>query len=219
MSATNDLLSARFTEDFSFLLNVSLKGLLLLAVAVLALYSIALLLRRFVAGGGVGGSIEVDEVELGVGKNKIKFKPNEVDRQVAYKLWVELSTRKIGLPIDFEHDVIFEIYDSWFNFFTVTRELIKDIPVSKMQRADTRKIVGLSIAILNEGLRPHLTTWHARFRRWYEKAADAEDYVVAPQEIQTKYPRYDELTKDMAEVNERLMKYRETMRKIVHGGI
>lgn len=54
----------------------------------------------------------IDEAELGVGNHKLKLRRNTTTVQVAYKLWVELSTRKLGLPIDLEHDVIVEIYTS-----------------------------------------------------------------------------------------------------------
>ncbi|MCT6721704.1 hypothetical protein, partial [Acidovorax sp. K2F] len=115
---------------------------------------------------------EIDQAEVGIGTNKLKLLINETDRQIAYKIWVELSTRKIGLPIDLEHDVISEVYDSWHTFFTVTRELVKDVPVSKFRRKETEEIVRMSIGVLNDGLRPHLTKWQARFRRWYGKATE-----------------------------------------------
>jgi hypothetical protein len=51
-----------------------------------------------------GGNFEINEAELGIGNQKLKIKPSYDDIQIAYKLWVELSTRKIGLPIDLEHD-------------------------------------------------------------------------------------------------------------------
>lgn len=161
---------------------------------------------------------EIDETELGIGNAKFTLKPNWTDRQVAYAIWVELATRKIGLPIDLENDVLSEIYDSWFNFFTVTRELVKTIPVSKVAGPSTRKIIRISVEVLNEGLRPHLTRWQARFRRWYEKEADqAARALHDPQDIQTDYPCWDELTADLKAVNERLIAYRRTMQKIAYG--
>ena len=45
---------------------------------------------------------------------KLKIKPNYQTKQVAYKLWVEVNTRKLGLPIDENNDVILEIYNSWY---------------------------------------------------------------------------------------------------------
>lgn len=57
-------------------------------------------------------NFEIDEAEFGLGNQKIKLKPNSTDMQIAYKIWVELSTRKIGLPVDFKNDVVTEVYDS-----------------------------------------------------------------------------------------------------------
>ena len=91
------------------------------------------------------------------GSQKLRLKPNLTDRQIAYAIWVELSTPKIGLPIDFDNDVISEIYDSWFNYFSVTRELIKGVPVNKFRNDSTLQIINISIEVLNEGIRPHLT--------------------------------------------------------------
>ena len=162
---------------------------------------------------------QIDEAELGIGSQKIKIKPSYEDIQIAYKLWVELSTRKIGLPIDFEHDVIVEIYDSWYEFFTLTRDLIKGIPISRARRQDsTRKLIRLSIAVLNEGLRPHLTRWNARFRRWYQNESAKEgNELVSPQELQPHYPEFDKLRSEMEAVNKNLIKYRGEMRKLAFG--
>lgn len=159
---------------------------------------------------------EIDQAEVGIGTNKLKLLINETDRQIAYKVWVELSTRKIGLPIDLEHDVISEVYDSWHTFFTVTRELVKDVPVNKFRRKETEEIVRMSIGVLNDGLRPHLTEWQARFRRWYGKATEHSAFVEqSPQEIQQRYPKYDELRADLLAVNQRLMAYRKMMYELV----
>lgn len=159
---------------------------------------------------------EIDQAEVGIGTNKLKLLINETDRQIAYKIWVELSTRKIGLPIDLEHDVISEVYDSWHTFFTVTRELIKDVPVNKFRRKETEEIVRMSIGVLNDGLRPHLTKWQARFRRWYGNATEHSNFIdQSPQEIQQNYPKYEELQADLLAVNQRLMAYRKMMYELV----
>ncbi|KFC64430.1 hypothetical protein FF80_03052 [Devosia sp. LC5] len=163
--------------------------------------------------------MEIDQTEIGIGESKIVFRPNNTDRQVAYAIWVELSTRKIGLPIDLDDDVIIEIYDSWYNYFSVTRDMIKTIAVSKVRGASTRAIVNLSIDVLNEGLRPHLTKWQARFRHWHEKELEKKDKsgveVVDPQLMQKKFPQYEELKKELLEINKKLIFYRGKMQAIV----
>ena len=163
-------------------------------------------------------SFEIDQAELGIAGSKIRLTPNVVDRQIAYKIWVELSTRKIGLQIDPDHDVISEVYDSWHTFFQVTRELIKDVPVNKFRRHDTEEIIRISIGVLNDGLRPHLTTWQARFRRWYEHELKSDvSAKLAPQEIQRSFPEYTELTVDLLKVNGRLIAYRKLMYALITG--
>jgi hypothetical protein len=162
-------------------------------------------------------SFEIEKAELGIGAGKITLRPNEADRQVAYQIWVELSTRKIGLPIDLQNDVVAEIYNSWHQFFTVTRDLIKSVPVSRAADDSTRKIINLSIEVLNEGLRPHLTLWQARFRAWYDQQLNASTGTyVEPQDLQAKFPRFQDLSTDLMNVNQNLVAYRAAMRRIVY---
>ncbi|MCK5044130.1 hypothetical protein KAR26_00170 [Candidatus Parcubacteria bacterium] len=207
------LVSLSLNDDLSlsFVMSAWIVG----AILVFILY---FLIRKY-SGLGRGQNFEIDKAEVGLGQGKIIFKPNIGDQQIAYQIWIELSTRKIGLPIDLQHDVVVEVYKSWYEFFSITRELVKDIPVNKVKNKSTQEIINLSISLLNDGLRPHLTLWQARFRHWYElqsKKVKAED-DIDPQTLQAKYPRFKELKKDMEIVNERLIKYREKMYELVLG--
>ena len=201
--------------DYTLILSASV-WLLVFGVA----FGILLIVWRVYAGGFTFKNFEIDQADIGIGDQKFTFKPNMTDKQVAYAIWVELSTRKIGLSIDFENDVISEIYDSWHGFFTVTRDLVKGIPAQKVRRDSTQKIIRLSIEVLNEGLRPHLTRWQARFRHWYERelrkydASNGEE-VLDPQLIQERFPKFDELKTDMERVNQSLIKYRQQMYRLV----
>ncbi len=191
------------------------KWLLILAIP-FVIYLIIQLFKNIIRKST---PLEINQVELGIGKQKVIIKPNFEDKQIAYKLWVELSTRKIGLPIEFEHDVISEIYDSWYEFFKLTRELIKNIPINKVQSHEsTLNLVNTAIDVLNNGLRPHLTRWQAKFRKWIS-AQDSipEKQNISPQDLQKQFPDYDDLATDMLIVNNRLIYYRELLRKIALG--
>lgn len=200
----------------SWNLSVEFGWPLIVIVFVLAVALLAKALQLFTNGG-----LNFDYAEVAFGDSKINFRPNDTDRQVAYAVWVELSTRKIGLEIDLDDDVIAEIYDSWFTYFTVTRELIKGISVKKVRSNSTRQIITLSIDVLNDGLRPHLTKWQARYRSWYEnreKEFDKNDTGAAifdPQAVQRKFPKYQELSSDLLEVNRRLIEYRKSIELLV----
>lgn len=209
------LLAVTLGEKFNIKVNISPYVILLGVVIVIAL----LAYKHFWGSGLSLRSFEIDEAEIGLGNQKLKLKPNHVDKQIAYKIWVELSTRKIGLPIDLEHDVVTEVYDSWYTFFAVTRELIKEVPVAMFRREDTAKIIGLSIDILNESIRPHLTTWQAKYRRWYDaQLIDDQNKNLSPQDIQVKYSEYERLKEDLMMVNASLIKYREVMRRLISNG-
>lgn len=160
--------------------------------------------------------LKIDQIQLGVGSQTVTLKPDSADIQIAYKIWVELSTRKIGMEVIPEEDVIKEIYNSWYEFFGITRKLIKEIPVSKIKKSETKKIIKLSLDILNKRIRPHLTKWQAKFRKWYEQEIQ-KDYSkdLSPQEIQEKFPHYKELIDDLLEVNKSLINYHSLMQEII----
>lgn len=206
----------RLILDHGLGLTIEASGPLVLTLIIVVILAIGL--RLILSFRGPWRAFEIDEAEFGLGDQKVKIRPNDIDRQIAYKIWVELSTRKVGLEIDLDNDVISEIYDSWYSFFSVTRELIKDVPVSKFRRKDTERIIALSIDVLNSGIRPHLTKWQARFRRWYEfQLAKDENADLHPQDIQKKFPDYEELQKDIMAVNKNLIGYRKKMHQLVSG--
>lgn len=96
-----DLFSFIVRDDWTVSLNLALLPVLIAAV----LCAIVLIVWRIYSGRRFG-DFEIDSAELGFGDQKLSFKPNDLDRQIAYSIWVELSTRKIGLPIDPDHDVM-----------------------------------------------------------------------------------------------------------------
>ena len=143
-------------------------------------------------------SVTIDEVNLGIGNSSVKFSYSKKDQEIAYKIWVELSTRKIGLRFDKENDVIKEVYDSWHKFFETARELLKDIPGNRIPYSGD--LIELTEKVLNIGLRPHLKRDSG-----------------TPQDIQKKYPEYDALVEDLIETNEKMIEYKKLMKRIAFG--
>lgn len=163
-----------------------------------------------------GDDVEIQGGDIGIGNNIIRFKPNKKDKEIAYQLWVELSTRKLGIPLDMDNDVIYEIYNSWYEFFRITRESLKEFPVSKLENEVSTEIIDIAIGVLNEDLRKHLTKWQAKFRHWYDTEKNKkENENLSPQEIQKKFPEYGELVKDLMGVNICLINYTNLLHDIV----
>jgi len=163
---------------------------------------------------------EIDEIEIGVGSNKVKIRPNHEDLQIAYRLWVELKTRKLGLLFEEDHDVIADVYSSWYDFFRITRELIKSVPVAKVRGAEsTQLLVGLAIDVLNKSIRPHLTKWQARYRHWLEVELRREgSHDIPPQELQKRFPEYKALVAELKRTNAQLIAYARILSEVLELG-
>lgn len=136
--------------------------------------------------------------------------------RVAYQLWVEMGTRKLGEPIDPATDLVNEIYDSWYAFFKTARELAKAIPLHK-DPADPalRRLVQLSQAVLNHGLRPHLQRWQGKFRRWQTTGDRALAPGLSPQQAQALFPEWSALHEDLLATSHRLMTYHAVLAEMV----
>ena len=160
--------------------------------------------------------LELVEADLNLGGiGHVKIRPNRDDIQIAHKAWVELATRKAGLPFDAQNDVIVEVYDSWYELFREMRCLAREVPANKIKDSeDTRNTVDLIVNSLNLGLRPHLSRWQARFRRWYQQALE-KNLGKDPQDVQRLYPQYDELVADLEQVNKDLIEYMGLLRRLV----
>ena len=157
-------------------------------------------------------------IHLG-GIGDITLRPNNQDIQIAHRAWVELATRKGAILFDEDNDVIVEVYDSWYSLFQTMRELAASIPAPMIRHnASTQTLVRLLVDALNDGLRPHLTKWQARFRRWYSKAESDDQFAgMSPQDIQKNFPNYKELTADLKQMNDYLKEYTNAIRMIAHG--
>ena len=137
--------------------------------------------------------------------------------RLAYQFWIEMTTRKLGLPIDLRHDIVAELYDSWYAFFKLARELVKAIPLHRNPASqEMRHLVGLFRAVLNEGMRPHLEHWQARFRAWLSAGGNrALAAGLTPQEMQSQFPEWTALSRDLMAANRRLGGYLTSLEAMV----
>ena len=204
---------------FADLLIVNIKdGSLIFTVSLWVLAFVVLVVFLLIFGRRITGHFKSDiTLKLKLGSvAEVTIKPNYQVKQIAHKVWVELNTRKAGLPIDKDNDVISDIYKSWYELFGEIRTLARDIPASKLNDPNTRKLVELLITTLNEGLRPHLTRWRAKYEWWYEDAiSKSKRDELTPQALQSQYPEYKDLVKDMMQINGQLVEYTKEIKKLV----
>ena len=145
----------------------------------------------------------------------VSIEKNRDISKIAHKAWVEIMTRKVGLLFEEDKDVIVEVYNSWYALFELIRELLKEIEPRKKD-TEIEKLEDILIKTLNYGLRPHLTKWQAKFRRWYEQEIGIEEnQKLSPQEIQRKYDKYDELVEDLKKTNKQMVQFAEELKKLI----
>lgn len=166
------------------------------------------------------GSFRIKSVKLTFKGVEWDVCPDHETRRVAHQAWVEIKSRKVGLQFDEDHDVVVEVYNSWYAIFGVLRELAKSIPADRLRECEeTRKVVAVLMQSLNEGLRPHLTRWQAKFRRWYEaESKKPENVELTPQAIQKKYPEFGALAEDLKKVNRDFVAFADSLAQVVKEG-
>lgn len=141
----------------------------------------------------------------------ITIKLNMKNIDIAHKMYIHLRTRKIGIPFD-ENDVLIEVYKSWYTAFNAIRDLLLEV------RPIPQNIVinKLGINILNEGMRPHLTKWQAKFKKWYDLEVNkTENSNLSPQEIQRNFPEYNELINDLKRSQKEILSFLDSLEKII----
>ena len=147
---------------------------------------------------------------------------NYANIEIAHKLYIELITRKAAIKIDEENDVIVEIYNSWHELFKITREELKSFSGDLLEsNPQSKELIRLATDILNKALRPHLTKYQAKFRKWYSEQLEEEKNKKekdkrTPQEIQKEYYEYDELISSMKKVNDILIEYKNKLEEILN---
>jgi len=138
------------------------------------------------------------------------------DRVAAWKLYVQLVTRKAAIPFDEEHDTIVEVYDSLRKLFESTRTLLLDLPPSEYGKSNG--LASLMLRVMNDGVRPHLTFWQADFRRWWSASCESSESAgCSPQEIQRRFPRYRALVADLHRTNTELSKFADELLGVARG--
>lgn len=150
---------------------------------------------------------------------KSRVKKDEMSEELkafAKRIYIELKTRKAGIPVDENNDVIEEIYDSWYKLFNVIRDEIKALPAECLNDIDNPDSpVGIAMSILNDVLRPHLTEYQAKFRDWLKKAkANPKNKNTSPLELQRRYPKYGSLNESLKETNISLMQITDKFKNL-----
>ncbi len=103
-------------------------------------------------------------VDFGIFKLNAKWEPDPRQRDAAWAMYVELSTRIATQELDLEVGLLREALDSLHALFPVTREILRKEGAHVGKEPNT--VGGMSLLVLNAGIRPFLSKWHPRLSDW-----------------------------------------------------
>lgn len=140
---------------------------------------------------------------LNLGFVTITGELSELDRQCAWELYSELSTRvsvtgKFDDPdcTNFAGELYVESLDSVYSFFKSAREIMKRFPVGKTGSVNNH--LGAMISrVLSNVLRPFLEKWQVRYRHWWENQSNPR---LTPLDRQSQFPELDTFLTDWTSV-------------------
>ena len=141
---------------------------------------------------------------LNLGIVQLGAELSDDDRQCAWELYTELSTRVAvtGKPndeecTDFTGELYIESLSSLYMFFQEARSIMREFPVGKID-GDNKDHLGVMISrIMEEVLRPFLEKWQVHYRHWWENESNPR---LSPLERQKAFPELDDFIADWASV-------------------
>ncbi|HFU74776.1 MAG TPA: hypothetical protein ENK66_00875 [Arcobacter sp.] len=85
---------------------------------------------------------------------EMEWNPQEVDKNAAWDMYIELLTRITTQPLADKHGDEKTALDSIYSLFPITRQIIKD------NGRDCIEFTKIAIIILNQKIRPFTAKWH-----------------------------------------------------------
>jgi hypothetical protein len=119
-------------------------------------------------------------IDFGIFKLETKWAPDPRQREAAWALWVELSTRVATQPVDLDDGMLREALESLHQLFDATRGVLR---ASGPNAGASEGTVGfVALQVLNGAVRPFLSRWHPKLLAWEEsrsKEKSARDHERA----------------------------------------
>jgi hypothetical protein len=147
---------------------------------------------------------------INLGLLKLDGELSDEDRQCAWELYTELSTRVAvtGKPsdndcTDFNGELYIESLLSLYTFFQEIRKIMKKFPVGKLS-IDNKEHLGVMLnRIMSDLLRPFLEKWQIKYRYWWENESNPR---LSPMERQKEFKDINDFLSDWTNIRQELRK-------------
>jgi hypothetical protein len=138
----------------------------------------------------------------------VKFVPNTIEKQAAWSLYVELSTRIAAQPFDRETGLMREVLTSLYSLFGFTRQALRDAGPGVAHGHNS--FGPLAIRFLTEVLAPFTTKWHQPLLS-YEALRPNDRSALAHEQH---WERFAELSTDLQVLQKKVRAYTEALAEI-----
>lgn len=132
---------------------------------------------------------------LNLGIVQVTGELNEDDRQCAWELYTELSTRVAVTGKtndenckDFSGEIYLESLDSVYSFFQEARHIMRKFPVGKLGGKSKDHLGAMISEMIEKVLRPFLEKWQAKYRHWWDNESNPR---IPPMKRQQEFPSKD----------------------------
>lgn len=128
---------------------------------------------------------------------EIDWKPNPVDQQAAWELYIELLTRTAIQPLAIQEGCENAALTSIHSLFPTTREILKN------RGRECSEFSKIAIVVLNQIVRPFTAKWHPlSIKEAFKDRAQCNEFRSELQELQNQLKKYTALLADIAGVED-----------------
>ncbi len=143
-------------------------------------------------------AVRLTEVTVSVPPlSKMRFAVTQESRLVAWKLFVELTTRVSTQPLRDGHGRLRSALTSLHGLLGFIREVLKENPPSR-RTGHEPTVEQLALLLVINDLRPFVTYWHRTFTDWQDLHRDAGE---------TDWPLHDQCHVELSRLQQHLKEY------------
>ena len=142
-------------------------------------------------------SFHLEKVRLNLAAVRFDMSFEEVDKDAAWELYIELLTRIVTQPLPDEAGDEKTALDSVYSLFAITREILR------RQGRGTIQFSMVAIPVLNQVVRPFTAKWHREsLAGAFDDAGKRREFRQELQALQEELRNYNRLLADIAGVED-----------------
>ncbi|MCD4673622.1 MAG: hypothetical protein K8R77_13235 [Anaerolineaceae bacterium] len=148
------------------------------------------------------------EIGLPFDLGKITLVPDDAQKNAAWELYVELTTRIAVQELKDDEGLVREALTSLYRLFDITRGILRAAGPGVAKGPNS--LGKVAIDVLNVGLRPFLAKWHPTLQTYEAQRPDG----VSPREHEDAWERIGEVRQELEALRQELAIYADVLAKI-----